>query len=92
MPLPDVLQQSLCRIFHHVQHALEALLTAVIRVGNFALGMMAREFEEQPHLRATARRRKALQDGEVGPVHRQHIIETEKIPSSTCRPRSSAMS
>lgn len=43
MSFPNMLQQSLRRVFHHVQHALEAFRAAIVRVGNFALGMMPPE-------------------------------------------------
>src|SRR5450759_4139180 len=69
--LTNLLQQSLRRILHHIQHALETIRAAVIRIRHFALRIMTRIFEEQPRLGIAVRRSDAMQNGEVGPVHRQ---------------------
>ena len=48
--LPDVLQQSVRRIFHHIQHALETIRPAVIGIGHFAFSVAFGEFKEQPQM------------------------------------------
>ena len=77
--LPDLLQQTLRSVFHHIQDTLESVRTAIIGIRHFTFRMMTCIFEEQLRLNFAIRWCKALQNCKICPVHCQHIIESAEI-------------
>ena len=78
MLLPDMLQQPFRRVFHHIQHTLEAIRAAVVGIGHFAFGMVAGVSEEQVRV-AAALPGQALQNGKISMIHRQHAVEAFEV-------------
>jgi hypothetical protein len=46
MMLAYVFQQTVSRVFHHIQHALKAIRTSKIRIGNFKFTVVICKLEE----------------------------------------------
>jgi hypothetical protein len=77
--LPDVLQQAIRRIFHHIQHALKAFHPTIVRIGHFVLAVALGEFKEQAKMALRIARTQTIQRNQVEIVHCQHVIEAKEI-------------
>ena len=73
-----MLQQPARRILHQVEHELEPLRSARIRVGH-RRRILRVEFGQQPDLVRVLARREALERAHVLLVHREHVVEGREV-------------
>ena len=77
--LPQVREQSARGLFHEVQYLLEAIRTAVVRIGHLAHVLLRGEFQEQPQPLVRVRGRAPLQHAQVLRIHRQDQVKALEI-------------
>jgi hypothetical protein len=80
---PEAGDQRVARRLDEVEHGLEAVLAAVVRVGDFAHRERRRDLEEQAEVARVARGPQALELREVVAVHREDPVEARKVSRDT---------
>lgn len=83
MPLlcvTDTIEQSPARFLHHIQHVFKSLASPEVGVGYF-LGLCESfaELHEQAKLVAVLRGAFPLEQRQIGPVHREDVMEILEI-------------
>jgi len=75
----QMLEQAGRRILHHIQHTLETVRPAKIRIRHFPFGVTLGELQKQAEMALRVAWAQALKNFKIRFIHRQHIIKTIKI-------------
>jgi len=71
--------EPLARGLDQVEHALEALRAAFIRIGDIANAELRREIEEQPQVTPVRARSQCVEREQVAAVHRENPVEALEV-------------
>ena len=77
--LADMVQQSVTGVFDQIEHLIEAILAAVIRIRHHRSVMLAAKFSQSTDFVTHRGRTSMLGQCQIIPVHRQQQIMADKI-------------
>jgi hypothetical protein len=78
----DLRQEAARCVFNQIEHAIETVCPAVVRVRHLADARLAPELEEQAQPVFAARWTHGLQVQEILPIHCEHVVESLEIVES----------
>lgn len=79
---PEACHDALTHRFDQIEHLLEPAVSAVVRIGYFAAGVIGMEIAEQPELVFAAGRAQRLKQRMIAAIHCDNVVEFVEIPSA----------
>src|SRR5215469_6784079 len=71
--------EPVARGLDQVEHALEAVRAAFVRIGDIANAELRREIEKQPQVTLVRARSQCVERGQVAAVHRENPVEALEV-------------